>query len=120
MTVKERIILFIEYLKLSQSSFERYCGLSNGLVNNIGSSITARTREKISVKYPELNMTWLLMGEGEMLKTKNDEIVRKPIDQFVNIPIVMIRAMAGYLHGYGDSEYIESLPTTPVLVDRSL
>jgi transcriptional regulator with XRE-family HTH domain len=37
---------------------------------------------------------------------------------FMNVPLVPIRGQAGYLTGYGDMEYIESLPTLPVIVDR--
>lgn len=40
MSVKDRIILFIKHLNLSQGAFERSCELSNGLVNNIKDSIS--------------------------------------------------------------------------------
>lgn len=43
----------------------------------------------------------------------------KEIDMFQNIPLVPIRAHAGYQTGYGDNEYIEKLPTVPVIVDKS-
>lgn len=48
-----------------------------------------------------------------------DEI--KPVDQvnFVNVPIVPVYAQAGYLHGFGDMDYIDSLPTMPVITDRN-
>lgn len=48
-----------------------------------------------------------------------DEI--KPVEQvnFVNVPIVPIYAQAGYLHGFGDMDYIDSLPTMPVITDRN-
>jgi transcriptional regulator with XRE-family HTH domain len=43
----------------------------------------------------------------------------KPVTDFINIPVVHTRAMAGYLRGYGDAEYVESLPTVPVMVDKA-
>lgn len=60
----------------------------------------------------------------ELLKnTLPDEIIRdaryKPIEEFIKIPLVQARAMASYLRGYGDEEYIEHLPTVPVIVDRN-
>lgn len=39
--------------------------------------------------------------------------------EFMAIPLVPISAQAGYPHGYGDEDYIESLPTIPVIVDKN-
>ncbi len=36
----------------------------------------------------------------------------------VEVPIVPAYAYASYLHGYDDTEYIDSLPTMPVIIDR--
>lgn len=68
MTVKERLIAFIKEKGLSQSRFEKMIGLSNGFVNNISKGIGADKLQRIVSVYPELNTTWLLTGEGEMLK----------------------------------------------------
>lgn len=120
MSVKERIILFIKQLHMGQSAFEKSCGLSNGLINNIKHSISDKTLQKIALKHPELNTTWLMMGEGQMLRSLDyPNAAVKIIQQFVNVPIVQVRAVAGYIHGYGDHEYIESLPTIPVIADRN-
>lgn len=45
----------------------------------------------------------------------------KPVDVSVNImevPVVPVYAHAGYLTGYGDLEYIDTLPTMPIITDR--
>ena len=39
--------------------------------------------------------------------------------EFLQIPFVPVHAQAGYGRGYGDQEYIESLPTIPVIVDKN-
>jgi transcriptional regulator with XRE-family HTH domain len=39
--------------------------------------------------------------------------------EFLQIPFVPIHAQGGYTKGYGDVEYIESLPTIPVIVDKN-
>lgn len=67
-TVKERLAAFIEFKGLSKNKFETICGLSRRYVSNISRSIQPETCEKISLKFPELNMGWVLTGEGEMLK----------------------------------------------------
>lgn len=68
LTVKERLVAFIKEKGLSQSRFEKMTGLSNGFVNNISKGIGADKLQKILGVYPDLNTTWLLTGEGEMLK----------------------------------------------------
>lgn len=36
----------------------------------------------------------------------------------ISVPLVYQYAYAGYLTGFGDPEYVESLPTTPFIVDK--
>ena len=45
----------------------------------------------------------------------------KPLTDFpfMNIPFVPVHAQGGYTKGYGDLEYIDSLPTIPVMVDKN-
>lgn len=38
---------------------------------------------------------------------------------YMNVPFVPVRAQCGYLSGYGDPEYIGSLPSIPVIIDRT-
>ncbi|ACU61335.1 hypothetical protein [Chitinophaga pinensis] len=72
MSVKDRLIKFLEQENISQGKFEKHVGLSNGFVNNIGAGISTTSLTKIRSKYPSLNVQWLLKGEGEMLQ-KNTE-----------------------------------------------
>ncbi|MDL2290374.1 LexA family transcriptional regulator [Paludibacteraceae bacterium OttesenSCG-928-F17] len=38
---------------------------------------------------------------------------------FLNVPFVPVYAQGSYPRGFGDQEYIESLPTMPIIVDRN-
>lgn len=68
-TVKERLITFIEHRGLTKNKFETMCGLSKRYVSNISQSISPAVCKKISLTFPELNMAWVLTGQGEMLNT---------------------------------------------------
>lgn len=67
-TVKQRLMEFIYFKGISQSRFERLCGMSNGYINNLKKSLGAEKLQNILKAFPELNTEWLLYGEGEMLK----------------------------------------------------
>lgn len=68
-TVKERLKEYLAYKNLSQGKFADVCGLSRGFVNNIVNSIQPKTLNKIAIHFEDLNTSWLLTGEGEMLKS---------------------------------------------------
>ena len=98
--MKERLVLFLEHLKIGQKKFEKECNLSNSFVNNIGYSIREVNINKISSKYPELNISWLMTGKGEMLieneYSKNNElsIVSEPAAEYGNSDMkALIRAV---------------------------
>lgn len=65
--VKDRLLIYIKYLGIGQSKFEKLCGLSNGYINNSKGNFGSVKLEDILKACPELNREWLLYGEGEML-----------------------------------------------------
>jgi len=69
MSVKDRLKLFISDQKLTISAFEVSILASNGYVNSISKSIGVDKFGILIEKYPNLNITWLLTGKGEMLLT---------------------------------------------------
>lgn len=68
MTIKDRLIKYLEYKNISKRKFEISIGVSNSYVNNINKSIQPDKVNSISRLYPDLNTGWLMTGEGEMLK----------------------------------------------------
>lgn len=85
-SVKERLIAFIDYKGISKNKFEILCGLSKRYVSNISKSISPDVAERISLNFPELNMGWILTGDGEMLKSSP-----AVSDGTVGIPVEMLR-----------------------------
>lgn len=67
MKVKERLLQFIKYKKLSNLAFEKACGLSNGYIRNFKGNLGEEKLTNILTAFPELNRPWLLYGDGSML-----------------------------------------------------
>ena len=66
--VKQRLKAFIKHEGLSIRQFCLKIGASPAFVANIVKSIQPDRVNSISNQFPDLNIGWLLTGEGEMLK----------------------------------------------------
>lgn len=96
-TLKERILAFIEKMGLTKAQFEKTAGLSNGFVDKSGDNSRRSSLDKISTAYPQLNMVWLLTGEGEMLKTSTAEQTETTP---YTVPLVPISAQGGSFNDF--------------------
>lgn len=67
MNVKERLKKYLTHKNLKINYFEKSIGASNSFVNNIRVSISPDKLENIANNYKDLNISWLLTGEGEMI-----------------------------------------------------
>lgn len=75
-TVKQRLVAYLKYKRLGQNRFEAIAGLSNGYIANLKSTPGAEKLLKIFVAAPDLNRTWLLSGEGDMLLDSDVSLVQ--------------------------------------------
>lgn len=139
MTVKERLTEYLSYKKVNVRQFQLKIGVSNSYVSNIRQSISPDKISSISNHFPDLNIAWLITGEGQMLK--NSELIdRGPLtldfeevfttksgnkyevinenNYRLHIRKVTQRAYAGYMSGWADPEFIETLPFTTVTVNE--
>ena len=82
--MKDRLIIFLEYLGIGQNKFAQNVVLSAGYVNNLGESISSRSLNKILNVYPQLNEKWLLTGKGEMIKPINTQKGNNSINSNIN------------------------------------
>lgn len=67
--IKNRLLFFLESQGIKKSHFEKTCGMANGYINSIVNSISPSKLELIAKNYPNLNTSWLMTGEGTMLRT---------------------------------------------------
>ena len=72
--MKERMRKFIDSKCMSIREFERECGVSSGLLNNMERGFGKKTQRRIFERFPELNPEWLILGTGEMLRTPQNSV----------------------------------------------
>jgi hypothetical protein len=86
----ERIAIFIHFKKISPHAFEKKIELSNGYfskqlkhLGSVGSDILIR----IHYAYSDLDILWVLLGEGQMLKEEilnHQQIDNSILEDFTN------------------------------------
>lgn len=79
MNAKDRIIKYLDSKGLSIAKMESELGWGNGGFAKTKSISTEKTIEFL-LRFSDVSAEWLLLGEGDMLKTFNDntELVTKP------------------------------------------
>lgn len=89
---------------LNDNKVTQECGLSQGLLGQARSGksdLGAKTIDKILNKYQDLNKTWLITGDGMMLKgeedNNNNPIAKQTSNPNEGIPLIPVEAMAGAL-----------------------
>lgn len=115
-SINQRIIQFIDYLGISRYRFSRETGISEVNILNIYKGKNKPSIdfiEKILNTYKALNATWLITGEGPMLKDResnghveaSEHITRFPVKTdrpmtSVRIPLYSVDAIAGVVEVY--------------------
>lgn len=115
--INERIAQLIPLLSRNKSDFARALGYN---YNSIIENIVGKRQNKpgfdilnsILRTFPQVNSTWLMTGEGEMLldSKKSNVLIAVGNDEVTTAPLVSQFAHAGYLRGYSDHEFMESQP----------
>jgi phage repressor protein C with HTH and peptisase S24 domain len=108
----EIIELSIKYLLESKESNYKI-GKATGISDN-----TIGRYRKGSKPTPANAKLLLQYFDGSLPTFESNARILEDFD-FMNIPLVPIHAQAGYGKGYGDQEYIDNLPTIPVIVDKN-
>ena len=73
MTFGQRIKKYIDYKGVSVRSFEMKSSLKNGAIYRViknGTSLNGDSIASVGKEWKDLNLNWLMKGEGEMLMDK--------------------------------------------------
>lgn len=65
--LKYRVLEYCKRKNIAKSTFEKKAGLSNGYFNQVKKRPSLDKIESIRYAFPDININWLLTGEGEML-----------------------------------------------------
>lgn len=66
-TVKERLLEYLRANRITQAEFGRMMGVSSAYVSTMRESLSLDMQKKVKAAFPDLNMQWLIFGEGEMI-----------------------------------------------------
>ena len=81
----ERIAVYLHFKSISPHSFERSIHLSNGYyskqLKNLG-SVGSDILIKIHQYFPDLNILWVLTGEGQMIHENHPQGIVTHLDEF--------------------------------------
>lgn len=130
--VSDRLASYLKNKGKGQTAFEKEAGLSRGYVKHASNNMGSKIRAKIKEQCPDLNIEWLLTGEGSMLTTGNnnqsiiaggnvtdsnnrtigvpDRSTAKEVkpylrEELVNVPYVPIDAKASFIESLYDNAY---------------
>ena len=84
MNLKDRLLAYLNYKGIKKAQFEKSAGFSNGFVDKMGDNTRKANLDKISKMYPDLNIDWLLTGNGTMVI--GSDIAEYPAPQKSGIP----------------------------------
>lgn len=129
--ISHKIRAVIEEFQLNNYSFSKRIGVTSTTVDSIinGRPQSDGTRKKTKPGYDvlmsvinefDINPDYLFGKDEQMLRTESaktqtysgmPQVIAVNPSGNENVVYVPIKARAGYLSGYGDTEYIETLPT---------
>lgn len=113
MSSKKRLLQYLENKGVKNSLFYKVTGLSNGFLDK-NENINSDKVEIIISKYPDINLYWLITGEGDMLASvepPQDVVVKDRFDlstdynkDLQRIPLYELEASAGLISLFVNSK----------------
>lgn len=102
--VKERLLEYLRHQRMTQMEFTKSIGVSPTYIGAMRKSLSTDKVMKIRQLYPDLNTSWLLYGEGEMLVTPGAETSAsgEGIPEGYEVPLLPVAAFAGNLQSWSE------------------
>jgi hypothetical protein len=122
MTAKERLRKFVDYKGIGRNYFEKKVGISSGYVSTKSPAVGSEIIERIVRVYHDLNIEWLITGQGKMIKdlywNEIENVGQFMYKKLVYAPLISRYAQSEYINHLNDKAYIDTLPTLPVAAEH--
>ena len=89
--IKQRILQFADTLGVSKRKFYDQIGVSRGTLES-KTGITEDVMAKFIANFPEVNIDWLVTGNGEIYRHSGGEFA----PQYHTLPLIPFEALAGF------------------------
>jgi len=128
--IKERILHIADLKGFGREEFFEKIGMSYGSFKGTAKKrpLNSDALENILTIIPDANLYWIVSGEGEPVKNEKEYTIDNNPNNVVNeshtpqlitvdsqgnenTVLVPVHAQAGYISGFGDPEYLSTLPT---------
>lgn len=109
MSVKQRITEYIKFKGITKISFCKKIGVSNAFISSMRVSIQPDKLKSIALNYPDLNLEWLIQGEGEMLKNEEKRVLVDDNKTLSNQEIMSKLVITNETLAYQNGELIKIL-----------
>lgn len=97
--VKDRLLEYLKFKRMTQAEFTKLMGVSGAYIGAMRRSISDEKVNKMRKLFPDLNITWLLYGDGEMLVSEISE--REAPEEYI-VPLLPVAAFAGNLQSWSE------------------
>ncbi len=81
--IRDRLIILCETLGLSRREFSVSIGRAATYVTSLNKDITSGVLNNILIKYPQINIMWIITGKGDILlqEKKSDDLYNHLIEE---------------------------------------
>ena len=119
MTAKERLKAYLDYKKITQIAFAESIGASTGYVNAMSKGFGPKYEAIVREKYPDLNIGWVITGDGDMLSTAAHQVgvaIKADTESVVMINFIPVHASASFVESICDEKEcaFEKMPVIPL------
>lgn len=83
-TVKKRLLEYLKANRITQAEFGRMMGVSSAYVSTMRESLSLDMQKKVKEAFPDLNMQWLIFGEGEMIVKGDGNTTQTVQNTYIN------------------------------------
>lgn len=109
----EKALGMLKSSSLSNYEISKHIHISQSTLGNYKNGKTRPTPANA-----EILLQYFSKPEVQLNENEANEAVILHTNHILNVPLVNQYAHAGYLSGYADPEYVETLPTLPFIIDQ--